>query len=645
MSAAKRQVLAILKQAARCSSESASHTTGCGPSTSYGPILGHGAAALRGTRFATHAIHTFARQRGTARQASRALRRETEAFLRQWRGFKTVAVGSGVGMTQNSQGVLTALLPPALLWLLMVLPSGYHTFALRLFGLGPSSTQPKHPNRSHGRSSSDSSPSETSNLKAAFSFLIAAIRDEFLLAARATYLCLLFLPALLSAPFVSLLGGLGRERWLSLVQWTLERAGPAFIKWGQWASTRPDLFPEDLCTRLEQLQTSAPGHAPSLTLAAVERAFAAPISDLFQEFEAEPVASGSIAQIHVATLSPLGAKLVGGGAEPGSRVAVKVRHPGVSEIMHRDFILMQRAAALCSQLPALRELRLEESIRQFGGPLKEQLDLSVEAEHLRRFNANFRAWGNVRFPVPLYPLVSQDVLVESYEDGDLIMRYVRSPHRHNAMLAQTGVTVFLAMMLRDNFIHADLHPGNILVKEADPPSPLVSAAAKWLPDRVRSWLVDRSPQVVLLDTGMIVELSDHDQAALMGFFRALTRMDGKALAAQIINMSVDGACKDPAAFAAELDSMFRCMDREYLRLESQAVIRDLIERMRQHQVTLRSSVSTVVVTSLVLEGWSSKLDPDVRILDTMRDMLAMDWPERISMAVDRVVGSGGLLEA
>lgn len=102
--------------------------------------------------------------------------------------------------------------------------------------------------------------------------------------------------------------------------------------------------------------------------------------------------------------------------------------------------------------------------------------------------------------------------------------------------------------------------------------------------------------------------------------------------------------QDPAAFSAELDSFFRNMDREHLRRESQSVIRDVIERMRQHNITLRSSVSTVVVTSMVLEGWSSQLDPDVRILDTMRDMLATDWGERVGRAVDRIMASGQLLD-
>jgi len=82
---------------------------------------------------------------------------------------------------------------------------------------------------------------------------------------------------------------------------------------------------------------------------------------------------------------------------------VQVRHPGVTTLMQRDFTLMHRAARLSSHLPFLSELHLEESIRQFGAPLKEQLDLQVEAQHLDRFGKNFRTWRNLSFPAPVYP--------------------------------------------------------------------------------------------------------------------------------------------------------------------------------------------------------------------------------------------------
>ena len=117
-------------------------------------------------------------------------------------------------------------------------------------------------------------------------------------------------------------------------------------------------------------------------------------------------------QIHKATLSEWGADKTGKPA--GTVVAVKVRHPGVSTVMQRDFVLMQRAAALSTRMPILRDLNLQESVRQFGAPLREQLDLSSEAQNLARFNRNFRKWKNLSFPEPIYPLVAPDVLVSSH---------------------------------------------------------------------------------------------------------------------------------------------------------------------------------------------------------------------------------------
>ena len=149
-------------------------------------------------------------------------------------------------------------------------------------------------------------------------------------------------------------------------------AGPAFIKWAQWSSSRPDLFPPDLCSRFERLQSSAPSHPGQLSVEVVQAAFEhLERQPLFESFELQPVASGSIAQVHRARLSPYGAAVTG--SRPGQVVAVKVRHPGVTHIMQRDFVLMQRAAKLCGLLPGLSDLRLDESIRQFGGPLKEQV--------------------------------------------------------------------------------------------------------------------------------------------------------------------------------------------------------------------------------------------------------------------------------
>lgn len=347
---------------------------------------------------------------------------------------------------------------------------------------------------------------------------------------------------------------------------------PAFIKWAQWMSSRPDLLPPDVCGALERLQSAAPAHSGAHSVAAVEAAFRRPLREVFSAWEYVPVASGSIAQIHRAALAPAAAAACG--VAPGTVVAVKVRHPGVDDLMLRDFALMQRAAAAAGRLPGLKALRLDESVRQFGGPLREQLDLSVEASHLERFAHNFRRWRNVVFPRPIYPLVAPGVLVESFEAGDAINGYVsaagaaaaahavglgggagaaaagagelagrRRQERVAEEIAETGLNVYLQMLLKDNFIHADMHPGNILVREVSRPPPLplppqlawtgrlvqgalqrLGAFVAGLPlPASAGGLLRSEPQLVLLDTGMIAELSSQDQKNVVQFFRVCFR--------------------------------------------------------------------------------------------------------------------------
>jgi predicted unusual protein kinase regulating ubiquinone biosynthesis (AarF/ABC1/UbiB family) len=281
---------------------------------------------------------------------------------------------------------------------------------------------------------------------------------------RFLWLIILFSPTVLSAPIALRKQNQLRKDWLQLLRKTLERAGPAFIKWGQWAATRADLFPPDFCKELELLHTQAPAHDFPYTEAAIKSAFGFELSDLFSDFEHLPVASGSIGQIHRGVLSGAGARLTN--MNEGSVVAVKVRHPGVSESIERDFALMMATARVAEVIPALKTLRLEESLKQFAAPLREQVDLGREGFYLHAFNYNFRKEKNVSFPVPLYPLVAPAVLVETFEQGQHISTYVArgAGAPYNSELAQVGARTMLHMMVVDNLVHSDLHPGNILVR-------------------------------------------------------------------------------------------------------------------------------------------------------------------------------------
>ena len=288
--------------------------------------------------------------------------------------------------------------------------------------------------------------------------------------------------------------------WYPLVCWTMARGGAAWIKWAQWASTRPDILPEALCAQLATLQTQAPTHPFAYTRAAVERTFGRPLEAVFEHFDPSPVASGSIAQVHFA-------------AYQGERVAVKVRHPRVAERLSMDFRIMKTAAALAEAVPGLKWLNLQESVAAFSHTMTGQTFLDTEGDHLALFVRNFKGWSDVGFPTPL--VASEEVLVESFENGRLVSDFTKIDLTRSAdssgnsnsnsdssssdsgsggsggslsspaggvsasragvngvpklppavahFLVTKGEAMYLKMLLADGLMHADLHPGNILI--------------------------------------------------------------------------------------------------------------------------------------------------------------------------------------
>jgi len=242
---------------------------------------------------------------------------------------------------------------------------------------------------------------------------------------------------------------------------------------GQWASTRPDVLPEDLCEYLAQLQAGAPHHSMRWNQRVIYDSFGIDLNELFVEFDATPIGSGTIAQVHQARLKAT-----------GESVAVKICHPHIEASIDRDLILLAGLAGAFDQFfPSMRWLSLPGEVEIFSQMMRAQVDLRLEAQTLHRFGRNFAAtaksWGlpqRALFPEPKYPLVAQNCLVEDLVTDAVPMSQFISETlslpdnaRARADLAVLGFQSFLQMLLWDNFVHADLHPGNILVafKEID----------------------------------------------------------------------------------------------------------------------------------------------------------------------------------
>lgn len=441
---------------------------------------------------------------------------------------------------------------------------------------------------------------------------------------RAIYLAIIFSPCVVMAPFTNSLGAEFRKSWLSILRRTLEKAGPAFIKWGQWAATRPDLFPQDICTELAQLHSQAPAHSFAFTKKTVENAFGRKLAAIFEKFEEEPVASGSVAQVHRATLKY---RYPGHSMKP-MLVAVKVRHPGVGEAIRRDFMIINFFAKISNLIPTLKWLRLDESLQQFAVFMMSQVDLAREAAHLSRFIYNFRRWKDVSFPKPLYPLVHPAVLVETYEHGQSVLHYVDKLEGHGNIktaLAHIGSHALLKMLLVDNFVHADMHPGNILVR-----------VNKKSPGKQ---LFESRPHVIFLDVGMTAELSKRDRMNILKFFKAVALRDGRTAAQCTLQLSEHQNCPNPGAFIEEVEKQFNSWrSPESCTLHAADCMQQLLELVRHHKVNIDGNVCTVIVTTMVLEGWQRKLDPEYNVLDTLRAMMfKVDWAESLSYTIEGLV--------
>jgi ABC1 atypical kinase-like domain len=283
--------------------------------------------------------------------------------------------------------------------------------------------------------------------------------------------------------------------WFKWVANCLAASGPAFIKWGQWASTRSDMFPETLCQELAQLHSAAPSHSWSHTQKMMESSLGLPrgaLLDVFDSFEPKPVASGSIAQVHKAVLKADNAHI-------GTVVAVKVRHPNVARLIDMDFRLMKLAATLADCIPAISWLHVRDSVEQFSHTMAAQAHLNVEGHHLELLNHNFRHWKHINFPRPIY--ASSSVIIETFEPGRIVteildmydamarqqlpldngtLRVEEVHDRYGGMsdeegvgsqfvplvvakfIVTNGLALYLKMLLVDNLMHADLHVSTTL---------------------------------------------------------------------------------------------------------------------------------------------------------------------------------------
>jgi len=242
--------------------------------------------------------------------------------------------------------------------------------------------------------------------------------------------------------------------------------GPVFIKLGQMLSTRKDLLEDDITNDLAKLQDQVPPFESSKAIAIIEKELGQSIGQLFATFESTPLASASVAQVHAGTL------------RSGEDIVVKVIRPDIHKVINRDIKLMKWVAGVAERLwPDLKRFHLLTVVEEYEETILGELDLTREAGNTVKLRKNFENSPLLYVPEVHWELTSMNVMVMERIYGVCVTDIDEMRRRgvNFETLAERGVEIFFTQVFRDNFFHADMHPGNIFVDTSDPENPVYIA--------------------------------------------------------------------------------------------------------------------------------------------------------------------------
>lgn len=238
--------------------------------------------------------------------------------------------------------------------------------------------------------------------------------------------------------------------------------GPAFIKLGQLLSTRRDLLPNDIADELETLQDQVPAFESEVAVALIETSLERPLAGIFKHFDPKPLASASIAQVHTAEL------------DSGESVVIKIRRPDITERVLEDLQILESLAALTDQRwTQAQRLHLPRVIKDYQNVILAELDFEQEAQNTIKLRALWLDRGKLYVP-KIYPdLTRENLLVMERVEGTVVSHKDQLIDQgvNLERLANLGVEIFFTQVFEDNFFHADMHPGNILVDTSNPSEP------------------------------------------------------------------------------------------------------------------------------------------------------------------------------
>lgn len=382
------------------------------------------------------------------------------------------------------------------------------------------------------------------------------------------------------------------------IRLALSELGTTFIKLGQVLSTRPDLVGTELANELAKLQSGTPASPPEVARKILQEEFGKSADELFPEFKDDAVASASIAQIHQAT------------TKDGNVVVVKIQHPGIEEQIRNDLEILLELAKLAERFaPQLRQLQPVETTSEFSRTLRRELDFGREARNLRQFSHNFRDDPGIKFPSVFPDLSTRRVLTMDCLVGTSLSdaAELRESEVDLSDVARRGASMFVEMIFRDGFYHADPHPGNLMV----------------LPGEV----------IGVLDCGMVGRIDDELREQIEDMLLAAVEHDASRLAGVVVQIGQLPNDFNHDRLLSDIDEfLLDYRDQTIDEFDLSGALNGLVALIRRHHIVLPSRIGLLLKVLVMLEGTAQQLNPDFSLAELLKPYREKAIQRRLSPA-------------
>jgi len=379
----------------------------------------------------------------------------------------------------------------------------------------------------------------------------------------------------------------------------LEELGPIFIKFGQMLSTRKDLLPEDVAEELTALQDRVPPFDGEKAQQLIEKAYGVSVEEYFDEFNAVPLASASIAQVHTAKL------------KDGKEIVIKVLRPNIMPVIKRDIALLFIIARLAERYSKdARRLRAIEIVEEYEKTILDELDLMREAANASQLRRNFEASEQLYIPEIYWDYTRRNVMAMERIYGEPManIEKMKAEGVNMKRLSELGVEIFFTQVFSHNFFHADMHPGNLFVNISN---------------------LDK-PEYIAVDFGIVGTLNPEDQRYLAENFLAFFKRDYNRVA----QLHVDSGWVPAGTRVDEFESAIRSVcepifEKPLKDISFGQLLLRLFQTARRFNMEVQPQLVLLQKTLLNIEGLGRQIYPELDLWKTAKPFLEKWMNEQV----------------